>query len=182
MAGGPTPNPTPTPPSPGPGAAMPPPAPSGPGKSGKPPGGGSSKGGAGPKPWRSPADRAAKAARRGKVHDAAYWRNVDMAHTRYQSDMRNAHTPRSRASAETRYRQNVAEHRAAYNDATGSKAPRAPHPTEAPAGNPARLIQEVVVTEFDSPSMNPIHKVRDEIYNAWALRRGARSAEESGLT
>ncbi|HEU0170106.1 MAG TPA: hypothetical protein VFR26_01610 [Acidimicrobiales bacterium] len=179
-----TPPVAPSPPLPsGPGPSGPLPAGGTPGKGGPHPGGGSSrKGGSGSKPWRSPAKRAAKAARAGKVHDAAFWRNVDMAHGRYRHDMLHAHTPRARRAAEARYSQNLAEHRAAFTDATGAKAPKAPHPREAPAGNPGRVIQEVVVTEYDSPIMNPIHKVRDEIYNAWAIRRGQRSAQESGLT
>jgi hypothetical protein len=147
------------------------------------PGGGTPRpAGAGGKPWRSPTKRAARAAKAGRPHEATFWRSVGATHDRYRTEMLHAHTPKARRTAEARYRRNLTEHRDAYRDATGGKPPRVSHPWEAPAGNPPRLIQEVVVTEFDSPAMNPIHKVRDEIYNAWAMRRGARSAQESDLT
>jgi hypothetical protein len=143
------------------------------------PRGGSAAGG---RPWRSPSKRAARAARAGQTDEAAFWRGVGSAHDRYRSDMLHAHGGRARSRAEQRYRRNLGEHRAAYRDAAGRKPPRVSHPWEAPGGNPPRLIQEVVTTEYDAPWSRPIHKVRSEIYNSWATRRGRRNVHQSGLT
>ena len=143
------------------------------GKSGSP-SGGSSKGGSGPKPWRSPADRAAKAASRARSMPPPSggtwtWPTPGTSRTCVTPTPAVPGVGRDPLSAEPRRAPRRLQRR------HGGKAPRA-HPREAPAGNPGRTHPGGRGHRVRLADPEPDPKVRDEIYNAWAIRREQRSA------